>query len=307
MNNLINDFFQQQLVEWDLAGKNYRGLQKALKRYIQLSDHVRVGVQFNPERIYSSAAKVDEKSIKERKCFLCRHHLPEQQRWIEYMDKYLVLVNPFPIFPRHLTIPDKVHTDQRLSGRFRDMLTLARELDGFIVFYNGPKCGASAPDHFHFQAGNKGFMPLEDDFEHLPKSLMGNDGGLNKWRMDNYFRTCMVLESQDQEKLAGYLEDLLLRMKTIDAQDPEPMLNVLVSWKHDQWRVFVFPRKKHRPAQYYLEGDQRILMSPASVDLGGMLITPREEDFHKMDANSIKGIFEQVCYDEKLFYQTIAE
>ncbi|MDR4988526.1 MAG: DUF4922 domain-containing protein, partial [Bacteroidales bacterium] len=171
-NNLqerVYEMLKQQQQDWDLAEKNYRGLQKVKKRFVRLGEGVEVGVQFNPERIYSSAAKVDDKSISRRKCFLCRAHLPEQQTWVEFESEYLILVNPFPIFPLHLTIPIVDHKEQRIGGRMTDMLKLARVLKDFVVFYNGPRCGASAPDHFHFQAGNKGFMPVEDDAERLTK------------------------------------------------------------------------------------------------------------------------------------------
>ena len=294
MQKKIEGFFEQQLNEWDLAKKNYAGLQKVHKRYVQLDDLVRVGIQFNPERIYSSAAKVDDKSIRERKCFLCRENLPAQQRWLAFGDEYLVLVNPFPIFPRHLTIPVIQHTDQRIAGRMGDMLDLARELNEFVVFYNGPKCGASAPDHFHFQAGNKGFMPLEKDFEKFPKTVIDTINGVEVLQLDNYYRTCLVLQGVDRQMLVASFEGLMDRLP-VSPNDDEPMLNILTSHDAGKWRIFIFPRKLHRPSQYFKEGEGRILLSPASVDLGGVLITPREEDYHKIDADIIKDIFKQVC------------
>ncbi len=293
MQEKIDGFFEQQLNGWDLAGKNYAGLQKVHKRYVALDDEVSIGIQFNPERIYSSAAKVDDKSIRERKCFLCQENLPVQQRWLEFGEEYLILVNPFPIFPRHLTIPVKEHTDQRIAGRMGDMLDLACELDDFIVFYNGPKCGASAPDHFHFQAGNKGFMPLENDFEKFVKTVVDTINGVELLQLENYYRTCLVLEGADRDALVGSFNGLLDRFPVSPDED-EPMLNILVSRNADKWRIFVFPRKLHRPSQYFNEGEERILLSPASVDLGGVLITPREEDYNKLDARIIKDIFEQV-------------
>ncbi len=201
----VYSLLDQQLLGWDLAAKNYQGLQKVHKRMIKLTDDLQVGVQFNPERIYSSSAKVDKKSINERKCFLCTAHLPEQQKWVNFGDDYLILVNPFPIFPRHLTIPVKQHVDQLIESRMDDMLALAKVLDDFVVFYNGPRCGASAPDHFHFQAGNKGFMPIETDFEKHPKTLHGKTNSISVWSMDNYQRSSIVLEGDDQDALCRVL------------------------------------------------------------------------------------------------------
>jgi hypothetical protein len=177
-----------------------------------------------------------------------------------------------------------------------DMLDLARELDEFVVFYNGPKCGASAPDHFHFQAGNKGFLPLEKDYEKLPKTVMDTINGVEVQQIDNYHRTCIVLEDRNKQALCTCFEDLIGRLP-VSPDDEEPMLNILASHEAGKWRIFIFPRKKHRPNQYFEEGSARILLSPASVDLGGVLITPREEDYLKMDTGIIKDIFEQVCLE----------
>lgn len=298
LQDYVYALLDQQLLGWDLAAKNYQGLQKVHKRMIKLTHEVQVGVQFNPERIYSSAAKVDQKSISERKCFLCQAHLPEQQRWVHFGDEYLVLVNPFPIFPKHLTIPVKHHVDQLIDGRMADMLALAKVFNNFVVFYNGPRCGASAPDHFHFQAGNKGFMPVEQDFEKLPKTLHGKTNSTNVWSIDNYLRSNIVLEGNDQDALCRVFNSVLHLMKQDDDTEPEPMLNILASWHQNLWRVYVFPRKLHRPWQYFAENDEKILLSPASVDLGGVLITPRKEDYEKIDADTVKDIFKQVCIDE---------
>ncbi|MCK5371279.1 MAG: DUF4922 domain-containing protein, partial [Cyclobacteriaceae bacterium] len=143
-----------QQKDWELARKNYAGLKNVKVRTLPF-DGFDMLVQFNPERIRSSAAKVDTKSIKERPCFLCRHNLPKKQVGLPVLDNYLILVNPFPIFPEHLTIPHLNHIDQRIEDKFVEMLEIAKALEDFTVFYNGPKCGASAPDHFHFQAGIK--------------------------------------------------------------------------------------------------------------------------------------------------------
>ncbi len=291
---------EQQTVDWDLAAKNYRGLQKARKRMIKLTADVQVAVQFNTERIYSSSAKVDTKSIKERKCFLCPAHLPDQQRWVSFGNDYLILVNPFPIFPKHLTIPLKQHVNQLIEGRIADMLALAEALNDFVVFYNGPRCGASAPDHFHFQAGNKGFMPIEQDFEMHPKTLHGKINSINIWSIDNYQRSNIVLEGNNQDALCRVFDDLLSLMKPNNGTEPEPMLNVLASRQQNSWKVYVFPRKTHRPKQYFAENDEQILLSPASVDLGGVLITPRNEDYEKIDAKIVKNIFNQVCSNEDI-------
>ncbi len=153
-----------QLGNWELAKNNYNGLKKIILREIVFDNDFRIKIQFNPERIRSSAAKVDAISIQERPCFLCMKNLPPEQRWVDFKGKFNILVNPFPIFTKHLTIASKEHTNQRIDGYFDYLLQISESLSDYVVFYNGAQCGASAPDHFHFQAGIKGFLPIEDEF-----------------------------------------------------------------------------------------------------------------------------------------------
>ncbi|HNZ62580.1 MAG TPA: DUF4922 domain-containing protein, partial [Paludibacteraceae bacterium] len=155
LNLKVKNLFKEQVSEWDLAKKNYEDLKNVQIKSFSFGDF-EIVVQFNPARIVSSGAKVDEKTIKERKCFLCKENLPPQQKGVD-AGEYSILVNPYPIFPEHFTIPRKEHIPQQIKPFFSDMLELAKSMDEFVVFYNGPKCGASAPDHLHFQAGTKNF------------------------------------------------------------------------------------------------------------------------------------------------------
>ena len=251
-------------------------------------------VQFNPARIVSSGAKVDAKSIKERKCFLCPANLPAVQKGIPFEGHYNILVNPFPIFPRHLTVPETAHVAQRIAPRFGDMLDLARQLTDYTIFYNGPKCGASAPDHAHFQAGNKGFMPIEQDWRGQVAGKVADYGQATLWWLNDAPRTTLVIESADR-KTAIKLFDTVYHSLDIQPGEDEPMMNVLVMYEDNKWIVFVFPRAKHRPACYTAEGDANLLSSPASVDLGGVFITPVEKDFIKITAEDIAQILSEVC------------
>jgi ATP adenylyltransferase/5',5'''-P-1,P-4-tetraphosphate phosphorylase II len=305
LQDAVNQLFIAQLEEWQLAQKNYDGLGKAIRKTLTDGNGPTLEVQFNPERIYSSAARVDAKSISERKCFLCRENLPPQHRGVAFGKAYTILVNPFPIFPRHLTIPHNRHTDQLVHGRMHEMLTLARELRDFTIFYNGPRCGASAPDHFHFQAGNKGFMPIEKDFEKLSKSVVKGMDCCRILTFDDFKRQCIILEGEDKSILTNWFDQIYRLMQTMRDDEPEPMMNILASWHHNKWRVFIFPRKQHRPWQFFEEGERQILLSPASVDLGGMLITPRKEDFDKLKTSDILDIFDQICWDKDAFRELV--
>lgn len=296
---------KDQQKEWDLAGKNYAGLANVKTRKLAF-DGFDVVIQFNPERIISSAAKVDAKSIEARPCFLCQSNLPKEQRGIPVLDKYLVLVNPFPIFPEHLTIPHFEHTEQLIGDKFGDMLELSKLLGDFTIFYNGPKCGASAPDHFHFQAGIKRFMPIEMDYK---KGLFFHDSkaidGVEIIRWSDYLRTILTFSGRDKEPLVYEFGKIYSALKALQPEETEPMLNILCSHYNSRWHIHVFPRKLHRPWQYFEDGEKKILLSPASVDMGGVLITPREEDFNKLAMNDAQDIFEQVCLEEATIGQVL--
>jgi hypothetical protein len=295
----VSDLFTGQLSEWDLARENYRQLDNVKIRKIFFAEF-EITVQFNPGRITSSAAKVDTRSIEARPCFLCEKNRPAEQRGIPYEQNYIILINPFPIFRRHLTIVSDTHIDQRIAGSFMTMLGLAQALPEYVIFYNGPQCGASAPDHLHFQGGNKGFLPIEKDFEN--KSLcrkVAVDYGAELWSWQKYGRGIMTLKGTDKETLASTFENFYIKFAQTQPDRPEPMLNILASCSDNTWIIHVIPRKLHRPACYFAEGEDKILLSPASVDIGGVFITPREEDFNKITSTDISGIFLQTCLTDK--------
>ncbi|MCX6237253.1 MAG: DUF4922 domain-containing protein [Bacteroidia bacterium] len=294
------ELIRQQTGEWDLAAKNYGGLRKVKVKTIDFGDY-NIDIQFNPERIVSSAAKVDARSIQARPCFLCQKNLPSQQRWLSFDNEYLVLVNPFPIFPEHLTIPNVIHTDQRIIGSFGRMLDLAAKLDDFVIFYNGPKCGASAPDHLHFQAGNKGFLPIEFDFSNGKCCReVRRTGSVTISHWPDYQRGIITLNGNDKTALVDCFNQIYAKLQILQPNEAEPMLNILATFKNGEWIIHIFPRTLHRPAQYFETGDKQIVLSPAAVDMGGVLITPREEDFIKISKEDVIGIFEQVCLGQIL-------
>ena len=261
-------------------------------------DGLAIRLQHNPGRLRSSAARVDAKAIRERPCFLCVQNLPEGQRGVPYGDEYLILVNPFPIFPEHFTISARRHTPQRIGGAFTTLLDLGRDLSPrYTVFYNGPRCGASAPDHLHFQAGTTGFMPLDAE---LPRLLDARGDALGEWdgvrvtALDRIPCRCIAMESRNRDGLGGQCARLLAILSDLTGEEGEPMVNIIVAYD-DAWRLLVFPRARHRPSFYAAQEEGGLLLSPASVDLGGVCITPREEDFRKIEADHIAAMFDEVC------------
>ncbi len=301
MRESLDAFFTSQLKDWNLLAENYDGLSRAVIKTINMGGF-QMQVQFNPERIHSSAAKVDIQSIKERKCFLCKENLPSQQKRLSYPPDYLVLVNPYPIFPKHFTIVCDHHTDQLIEGRISDILSLARDMDDFVVFYNGPESGASAPDHFHFQAGTKGIMEIEKDFsDYSGKSLLRREENGAMYEMQHYLRKTLVLKSEDSQWIIDQFENIFRQLKKIQPEKKEPMLNFMASFNGKSWTLFLFPRIKHRPSQYFEEGEKQILFSPGAVDFGGLLITPREEDFYQLDKTLITDMFSQITYTDEMW------
>ena len=255
-------------------------------------------LQFNPGRIVSSSASVDQKSISKRPCFLCRENLPADQKALAIGD-YLILGNPFPIFPEHFTIPHRQHIPQRIEGAVGPMLKISKCMGKhYTLFYNGPKCGASAPDHLHFQAGTYGFMPIDTtrdaQIRHFRHTL-SETGSIRVTAVDDGLRRYIELESAKAAAIESAFEAIYAVFQSVTEQPgEEPMLNILSSCRKNIWTVTVFLRRKHRPAQYFLEGDERILFSPASVDFGGVCIMPLEKDFLRLTPGLLRDMFEQV-------------
>ncbi len=295
----IDKLFENQLKEWQFAHKQYAALQNVETKTFNFPGGAAVKVQFNPERIKSSAAKVDKKSIAERTCFLCANNRPIEQTGIDF-DNFQILINPFPIFPRHLTIVHKEHKLQLIKPFIEPMLKLSKELEGFTLFYNGPKCGASAPDHFHFQAGIENFLPIEEDFRTKKFTVTAIDkANVKVYKWVNYKRELITMESKSPDSLMKMINKIYNILEDMYGQTPEPMLNILSYYKSGEYIVHVFPRSLHRPDCYFAEGNEQILLSPASVDMGGVLITPRKEDYDKITADNIADIFKQVSITPK--------
>lgn len=301
MNQTIHHLLTNQLASWEMASNNYAALSGVRVKELNVNG-IPYKVQFNPARIISSGAKVDTKSIKARKCFLCSANLPPEQKGVPFEGHYNILVNPFPIFPRHLTIPETEHVEQRIASRFTDMLDLAQALSEYTIFYNGPKCGASAPDHAHFQAGNKGFMPIEKDWRGQVGGKVVDYGKAALLYLNDSPRNTLVIEAKKKED-AEKIFSLVYRSLPVKPGEEEPMMNVLALYETDCWIVFIFPREKHRPACYTAEGESNLLSSPASVDLGGVFITPVEKDFLKITAEDIAQILSEVCISPIDFQQ----
>lgn len=290
----VDRLIAKQMRDWDEAARNYAALDSVAVRTLLVGESVIV-LQFNPERRRSSSAAIDRQSLERRQCFLCSEYQPTRQKAVLWGDHYKIQVNPYPIFRRHLTIADLCHVPQRLTGRVGDMLRLAKTLPDYVVFYNGPQCGASAPDHMHFQAGAKGQMPLCEEISHATTHLLADsDEGFIGF-VDSLGRSLFTIETRTPRAAERYALRLLELLPTADGAE-EPMVNVLTWWSGDDypWHVVVFPRRKHRPACYGV-GEGRLLLSPASVDMGGLWAIPERKDFDALTPQMLQSLYNELC------------
>lgn len=305
LNEQSKTLVKQQTNSWKLAANNYFGLTRAENKTFDFG-HFKIIAQFNPERIRSSAAKTDAKTIAKRPCFLCLENLPEEQKGILFDEVYLILTNPFPIFPEHLTISKLIHSPQRILKNFSDMLALSRKLNDFTVFYNGPQTGASAPDHFHFQAGTKGIMPVEKEFDLLLKKhaeIIVNTNKTIVVAVENYLRPFISILSNNLDEI---IQQFTTIYQNLENNNEEPKMNVLCNFEKDKWRVIVFPREQQRPSHFFRKDESRVVVGPASVEFGGLFILPRKVDFEKITKEEIREVYEEVAINEKRFERICA-
>ena len=305
----VEVLFCSQQNDWAMLAQNYDGLDNAVYKEIVFDGFI-LRLQYNPARVHSSTAKTDVATIKERPCFLCSRNLPEVQRAVEYFRDYTILVNPFPIFNKHLTIACTQHTPQRIDGRIKDMLRIAIDLQDYVILYNGPQSGASAPDHLHFQTGTKGTLPIEFDVRSFPgKKNMKEDSYGVIYTMDRYVRKAIIFQSDNIEWLADRFESLLKFMKTLSPNCllDEPMMNIIAFYEDDKWSLIVFPRIAHRPSLFYEKGERQILFSPGTVDFGGLLILPRKEDFDKLNRELIEKMLEEITWSDLLWEKLLQQ
>lgn len=297
----VNALIERQMQNWRTVADNYAALSRVSTRTLH-PGKATVMLQFNPERIRSSAAKVDAASLKARKCFLCGENQPQEQEMISWHDAYKIQVNPYPIFPRHLTIANLQHVYQSIIGRVGDMLQLAKDLPEFVLFYNGPKCGASAPDHMHFQAGNKGFMPFCEEFESgkvEEKAFAGEKIRFCQSAPGHPF----VISSPDANEVEQLFNRLVALLPVAEGEQ-EPMMNVLCWTEQHIYHLAVFVRIKHRPGNYG-NGEGQFMLSPASVDMGQAIAVPVEKDFLTLTAENVRTMFEELCISEEAANQLI--
>ena len=309
---LMNDsplqrFFNRQLEKWADARNRYNDLRNVRTRELAVGASS-VLVQWNPARMVSTGASIDKKAVAERPCFLCEQNRPKEQTKKAVDSQFDLLVNPFPILPQHFTIPSVKHEPQRILNYYSEIHKLLDEYPELMVFYNGPKCGASAPDHAHFQAGTSGRLPLQLSWQRLSRNLtplvsLNDDEDISV--IEEYPCPALLIRSRSQygdEQLFRRLYEAL----PMQDDDAEPMMNI-VSWRrNDDYLSVVFPRAKHRPDCYYAEGNDQFIISPGALDMAGLIITPRQEDFERLTPEKALGILSEVSLTKDEMQQVIS-
>ena len=301
----ISRFFNRQLEVWTDARHRFRDLKHVETR--QFSDQLKL--QWNPARIVSTGAKIDEKTLGERPCFLCDKNRPKEQMSKQIDEKFHLLVNPFPILPVHFTIPARKHQPQLIYKNYGEMHRFISLHSDLLVFYNGPKCGASAPDHLHFQAGTNGILPLQTNWQRLSRNLT-DIISLNDEEKISVVRDFIVPAFVIISKSAESDEALFRRLYKAMPQrgdETEPMMNI-ISWrKGEEFISVVIPREKHRPEAYFAEGDAQFVVSPGALDMSGLIITPREEDFRKLTEEKALSLLQECGVSEEKMNAIIAK
>ena len=282
----VEALFERQARAWPQLASGLMGLARAQTRRVRV-DWYDVYVRHVPHRIASTTAAVDQASIARRPCFLCGENLPPQEEGVPFGRDFMIYCNPFPIVERHLTVAHRAHTPQRIANQLESMYDLAAALPGYFVIYNGPECGASAPDHMHFQAGSRALLPIESDTAELTGATV-----------PNYGRNVLVFRGHHRPALIDQVDRAIELLAHVTGSRAEPMINIAAYYDEGEWVTYLMPRGKHRPQVFY-RGE--LTVSPAAMDLCGIVVVPVAKDFQKITGGDITAIFREVTLGDDQF------
>jgi Domain of unknown function (DUF4922) len=290
----VEALIRQQLETWPMLREAVAGLAAVEYKPLRVKE-MDMRAQFNPKRLASASARVDAAAIGRRPCFLCADNLPPEEKAIPFGDDFMAICNPFPILENHLVISARRHTPQTIAGNFETLLELARELGaGWFALYNGPRCGASAPDHMHFQACSRQEAPV---LQALAAHQPSDEFPLRDLNA--------LIERGDKEQLHDWLEFILEALAQPGGSGEEPMINLIVAYENGAWTAVLYPRRKHRPSAYDAEGDAKLTVSPGAVDLLGLLVVPDPAHFARITARDAEQIFDEVLLADEDFDQLL--
>lgn len=299
----LNKFIKDQLSVWPLASSNFRALKTAPSREVDVFG-LKCRIQYNPRRVISSTADTSPAAIASRKCFLCADNRPKEQFHLGFEGRkgrnYHIQINPYPIFRGHLVIVRDEHIPQEIWHHFPDMLDFAARYKDYLVFYNGPSSGASAPDHLHFQAIPKHNLPLEevvDEFLDHPGEPLATVKDASLYKFDGYARGVFALKATTSKSLAK-LFYRLLDCTDRGKGEEEPMFNLYAYVKNGEYRTIVVMRSAKRSHHFYSEGADHLTISPGAADIAGLFVAPFREDYDKADTALLEELLSEVCISE---------
>ena len=308
---LCLDLLSEQKKEWLDLRESYESLVGVKERDLPCR-RSSVRLQYNPIRIKSTTADVGKNNMKERRCILCLDHLPKDQKGVLYRSSYLILCNPMPVFPFQFTVSHLDHRRQAIDEPIDAFLQLMSDLGyGWTVFYNGPQCGASVPDHLHFHVVPSGQIPIEKEIQEEKRlTLMKQVGGVLLYCVKDLGREVIILVGDDPVAVGDTFKRFLNGLKKVLLISEEPMLNIAGFYEGRKqegrkWCLLIFPRRKHRPDAFFNKGNDRLVVSPGAIDMGGVLITPVEKDFERLDEAVVEGIYREVSLEGEIVKRAI--
>lgn len=312
LEETVAALIDQQRETWPLLRQGIEAFDRIETKRVQV-DESEVVVQYNPGRIRSTAAAVDKRSVDNRQCFLCPEGLPEQEKGIGYGSDLVILCNPFPVLDRHLSIVHREHIPQQIAGNVETLLSLAHDLgSSYFVLYNGPECGASAPDHLHFQACSRELLPIEENlYEDEPVLAEDCDyceetakHSFELFTLGGCGRSVIIFRGGNREEIAHWVYQVVNELSS-QTDKTEPLLNIICTYDPRIWTVYLFPRSKHRPSVYYAEGENRLVVSPGAIDMAGVVVVPEREHYDRIDGELMKAIFSEVSMNGEVVNELV--
>jgi len=288
----VEELFRRQMRAWPQLAKGVEGLAHGKTRSVRIN-WFEVAIRHIPHRVVSTTAPVDRESIARRPCFLCESNLPAEEEGLRFDQDFTIYCNPFPIVGNHLTIAHREHRPQRIASQFATMLDLAASLPGYFVVYNGPECGASAPDHLHFQAGSRELFPIEK-----------HTAAISGPTVPNYARNVFLFRGRDRSELVNRVELAIDLIAEATDKPTEPMINLAAFCEGGTWTAYLFPRGKHRPDVFHTG---ELTVSPASIDLCGIFVVPLVRDFEKITGAAIDSIFREITLPDEVCGEVVGK
>ena len=300
----ITEMFSRELELRGRAFVNYGALDQVEVKDMTI-DGFPAKLFFNPARVRSVMADVSPEALQKRACFLCPDGLEPLQLttvWDSPTGQtYFIRVNPFPIFNHHFTISSAIHERQTFAPHMESMLHLAQAMPEMSIFYNGPMCGASAPDHMHFQAVPRHSMPIEDHFDtNYANAVLVQEPDLQSHlaTLEKVLSMASIPEnaSQTGSLTAGATrtEEWEPRWNIISWYEPASSPNSLIA-SSPKFNTIVFFRRESRPQCFFAPENERILFSPGTVEMGGIGIVANRESFDRITPEVLRSMIQEVA------------